>query len=130
MRAGGSLEDGELAAGELRVAPEGGAQQPRRAQLGEQDALARGLVAGEVVALDARLRKQLRHDDLVDLRVLAQVERRGSAVLHFASVAAASSARAALAERDVACELEEEAPELERIFLDLTGHALRDEAGA
>ena len=92
-------------------------------QLGEVERLCE-----RIVILDRG--SKIAEGTLAELQRHPKVERRGSAVLHFASIAAATSARAALAERDVACELEEEAPDLERIFLDLTGHALRDEAGA
>ncbi len=55
-----------------------------------------------------------------------RVERRGGASLALASAAEAERARALLAERGLAAELVAEPPDLERIFLDLTGRALRD----
>jgi ABC-type multidrug transport system ATPase subunit len=90
-------------------------------QLGEVERLCE-----RIVILDRGVK--IAEGTLAELQRHPKVERRGSAVLHFPTVGAATDARAELAGRGVACELEEEAPDLERIFLDLTGHALRDEA--
>ena len=58
------------------------------------------------------------------------VKRSGSANLRFARVDDARRAVAVLSASGVACELEEEHPDLEEVFLDLTGHALRDEVSS
>jgi hypothetical protein len=58
------------------------------------------------------------------------VQRSAGARLCFGDGAEAARARALLMDRGVACELAEDVPDLERIFLDLTGRALRDEAGS
>ncbi|NOT29859.1 MAG: ABC transporter ATP-binding protein [Planctomycetes bacterium] len=59
-----------------------------------------------------------------------RVERRGGASLRFASASEGEHARALLGAQGLACEVVDEKPDLERIFLDLTGRALRDEESA
>ncbi len=89
-------------------------------QLGEVERL-----CDRIVILDRG--QKIAEGTLAELQRRPEVERRGSAVLCFASTSAAERARVSLAERGIAAELEEEVPDLERIFLDLTGRALRDE---
>jgi ABC-2 type transport system ATP-binding protein len=66
---------------------------------------------------------------LAELQAHPQVQRRGTAVLRFGTHAQrARRSRSSSARCD--CALEEDQPGLERIFLDLTGRALRDEGDA
>jgi ABC-2 type transport system ATP-binding protein len=67
---------------------------------------------------------------LAELWQHPRVARREGASLRFPSLAEGERAHALLAERGLMPELVAEAPDLERIFLDLTGRALRDEGDA
>ncbi len=66
---------------------------------------------------------------LTELQAHAGVRRSAGAALRFDDLGAAERAAALLRERGLAATLAEDRPSLERIFLDLTGHALRDEGG-
>ncbi len=88
-------------------------------QLGEVERL-----CDRIVILDRGAK--VAEGTLAELWDHPRVERRGGASLALASAAEAERARALLAERGLAAELVAEPPDLERIFLDLTGRALRD----
>jgi ABC-2 type transport system ATP-binding protein len=92
-------------------------------QLGEVERLC------DRIAILDRGRK-LAEGTLEELRRHPKVARRSGARLSFAESGEAARARALLAERGLACELEDDAPDLERVFLDLTGRALRDQEGS
>jgi ABC-2 type transport system ATP-binding protein len=92
-------------------------------QLGEVERL-----CDRIVILDRG--RKVAEGTLDELRRHPRVERRDGARLAFPSALDAGRARALLSERGLACTLEEERPDLERIFLDLTGRALRDGADA
>jgi ABC-2 type transport system ATP-binding protein len=89
-------------------------------QLGEVERL-----CDRIVILDGG--RKVAEGSLDELRRHPRVQRKGGASLRFESSAEAARAKALLAERGLACVLEEDAPDLERIFLELTGRALRDE---
>jgi ABC-2 type transport system ATP-binding protein len=89
-------------------------------QLGEVEQL-----CDRIVILDAGVK--IAEGTLAELQRHPRVERRGGAALEFADVSSAARAREELLASGVACELREEAPDLERIFLDLTGRELRDD---
>lgn len=92
-------------------------------QLGEVERL-----CDRIVILDRGTK--VAEGTLAELAQHPQVTRRGGASLRFASADEGARARALLAERGLAVELVQEPPDLERIFLDLTGRALRDEQGS
>ena len=92
-------------------------------QLGEVERL-----CDRIVILDRG--RKVAEGTLAELQRHPGVQRRGGASLRFAAGAEATRARALLGERGIACELSEELPDLERIFLDLTGRALRDREDA
>ena len=92
-------------------------------QLGEVERL-----CDRIVILDRG--EKVAEGTLAELWHHPKVERRGGASLHLAAGTDGERARALLVERGLACELEQEAPDLERIFLDLTGRALRDQEDA
>jgi len=92
-------------------------------QLGEVERL-----CDRILILDRG--RKVAEGSLAELQRHPEVHRRGGASLRFAAGGEAARARALLAERDIACELEDDAPDLERIFLDLTGRALRDREDA
>jgi ABC-2 type transport system ATP-binding protein len=92
-------------------------------QLGEVERL-----CDRIVILDRGAK--VAEGTLEELQRHPKVERRGGASLRLASGADGERARAWLAERGLACELAEDVPDLERIFLDLTGRALRDQEQA
>jgi len=88
-------------------------------QLGEVERL-----CDRIVILDRG--RKVAEGTLEELRRHPRVARRGGASLRFAAGAEAARARDLLAERGLTVTLEEDAPDLERIFLDLTGRELRD----
>jgi len=92
-------------------------------QLGEVERL-----CDRIVILDRG--RKVAEGTLAELQAHPQVQRRGTAVLRFGSTAQARSALALVERGGVSCALEEDQPGLERIFLDLTGRALRDEGDA
>lgn len=89
-------------------------------QLGEVERL-----CDRIVILDHG--RKVAEGSLDELRRHPRVTKRGGASLRFAAGGEAARARSLLAERGLACELEDDVPDLERIFLDLTGRALRDQ---
>jgi ABC-2 type transport system ATP-binding protein len=92
-------------------------------QLGEVERL-----CDRIVILDRGVK--VAAGTLAELQRHPEVQRSAGARLCFGDGAEAARARALLMDRGVACELAEDVPDLERIFLDLTGRALRDEAGS
>jgi ABC-2 type transport system ATP-binding protein len=92
-------------------------------QLGEVERL-----CDRIVILDRG--RKVAEGSLEELRRHPSVTRKGGASLRFAAGAEALRARALLEERGLAATLAEDAPDLERIFLDLTGRALRDQEDA
>lgn len=90
-------------------------------QLGEVERL-----CDRIVILDRG--KKLAEGSLEELRRHPSVRRAGGARLVFAEAAVAARARELLEENGLAPRLEADAPDLEQIFLDLTGRALRDAA--
>jgi linearmycin/streptolysin S transport system ATP-binding protein len=92
-------------------------------QLGEIERL-----CDRIVILDRG--RKVAEGTLAELQRHPGVQQRGGAALRFAHAADAERARSLLAERGLAFELAEARPDLERIFLDLTGRALRDAADA
>ena len=92
-------------------------------QLGEVERL-----CDRIVILDRGTK--VAEGTLAELQRHARVRRAGGARLRIASGDAARRAVDLLAEGGVECALEEDLPDLEQVFLDLTGHALRDEAPA
>jgi len=88
-------------------------------QLGEVERL-----CDRIVILDRGAK--VAEGTLEELQRHPRVERRGGANLRLAAAADGARARELLAGAGLACELSEERPDLERIFLDLTGRALRD----
>jgi ABC-2 type transport system ATP-binding protein len=92
-------------------------------QLGEVERL-----CDRIVILDRG--RKVAEGTLAELRALPDVRRRSGARLAFRS--AADAARAAeLCERaGLTTVVQEDAPDLEQVFLDLTGHALRDRGDA
>jgi len=92
-------------------------------QLGEVERL-----CDRILILDRG--RKVAEGTLAELQRRPEVQRRGGASLRFEAGGEAARARALLAERGLACELEDDAPDLERIFLDLTGRALRDREDA
>jgi ABC-2 type transport system ATP-binding protein len=90
-------------------------------QLGEVERL-----CDRIVILDRG--RKLAEGSLEELRRHPSVRHAGGARLHFGEAAAAEKARALLVANGLAPRLEAEAPDLEQIFLDLTGRALRDAA--
>ncbi len=63
---------------------------------------------------------------LAELQGHPDVRRGASANLHFDALGDAQRAAELLASNGITCTLDEERPDLEEVFLDLTGHALRD----
>jgi ABC-2 type transport system ATP-binding protein len=92
-------------------------------QLGEVERL-----CDRIVILDRG--RKLAEGTLEELRRHPSVRRAGGARLVFGEAATAEKARALLSANGLAPRLEEDAPDLEQIFLDLTGRALRDAAEA
>jgi len=92
-------------------------------QLGEVERL-----CDRILILDRG--KKVAEGTLAELQRHPSVQRRGGAVLRFTAGGDAVRARSLLAERGLAAELEDDVPDLERIFLDLTGRALRDQEDA
>jgi ABC-2 type transport system ATP-binding protein len=92
-------------------------------QLGEVERL-----CDRIVILDRG--RKVAEGTLAELQRHPAVQRRDGASLRFAAGRDAVRARSLLAERGLPCELEEDVPDLERIFLDLTGRALRDQEDA
>jgi ABC-2 type transport system ATP-binding protein len=92
-------------------------------QLGEVERL-----CDRIVILDRGVK--VAEGSLAELQRHPEVQRSAGARLSFRAGAEAARARDLLMERGLACELAEDVPDLERIFLDLTGRALRDEAGS
>jgi ABC-2 type transport system ATP-binding protein len=92
-------------------------------QLGEVERL-----CDRILILDGG--RKIAEGTLQELQRHPSVQRRDGASLRFAAGGDALRAQALLAERGLAAEVEEHAPDLERIFLDLTGRALRDQEGA
>ena len=93
-------------------------------QLGEVERL-----CDRIVILDGGAK--VAEGTLAELQRHPNVQRRGGATLRFAAGGDAARAQALLSERGLAATVEEDLPDLERIFLDLTGRALRDkEEGA
>jgi len=90
-------------------------------QLGEVERL-----CDRIVILDRG--RKLAEGTLAELRRHPSVRRAGGARLVFGEVALAARARELLERNGLAPRLEEDAPDLEQIFLDLTGRALRDAA--
>jgi ABC-2 type transport system ATP-binding protein len=90
-------------------------------QLGEVERL-----CDRIVILDRG--RKLAEGTLAALRRHPSVRRAGGARLVFGEAAAAARARALLEASGLAPRLVEDAPDLEQIFLDLTGRALRDAA--
>ena len=90
-------------------------------QLGEVERL-----CDRIVILDGG--KNVAGGSLRELQEHPDVRRGGAARLCFADVDAARAAAERLS--SFAFELEEERPDLEQVFLDLTGHALRDEVAS
>jgi len=88
-------------------------------QLGEVERL-----CDRIVILDRG--RKVAEGTLAELQRHPSVHKRGGASLRFAAGDEALRAQQLLAERGLPSELHEEAPDLERIFLDLTGRALRD----
>jgi ABC-2 type transport system ATP-binding protein len=89
-------------------------------QLGEVERL-----CDRILILDGG--RKIAEGTLTELQRHPGVQRRGGASLRFAAGADAARAQMLLDERDVRSELVEDVPDLERIFLDLTGRALRDQ---
>src|SRR5262245_15266896 len=92
-------------------------------QLGEVERL-----CDRILILDGG--RKIAEGTLAELQRHPQVHRHGGASLRFAAGDDALRAQTLLAERGLTAEIEEHAPDLERIFLDLTGRALRDQEGA
>ncbi|MEQ1893849.1 MAG: ABC transporter ATP-binding protein, partial [Planctomycetota bacterium] len=92
-------------------------------QLGEVERL-----CDRIVILDRG--KKLAEGSLEELRKHPSVRRAGGARLVFGEASVAARARELLEKNGLAPRLEEDAPDLEQIFLDLTGRALRDAAEA
>jgi len=93
-------------------------------QLGEVERL-----CDRIVILDGGAK--VAEGTLAELQRHPQVQRKGGAALRFAAGGDAARAQALLSERGLTATVEEDLPDLERIFLDLTGRALRDrEEGA
>jgi len=89
-------------------------------QLGEVERL-----CDRIVILDRG--RKVAEGTLAELQAHPRVQRRGTAVLRFGSTGEARTALELVERAGAACALEEDQPGLERIFLDLTGRALRDE---
>ncbi len=89
-------------------------------QLGEVERL-----CDRIVILDRGAK--VAEGTLAELANHPEVARHGGASLRFASADEGARAQALLAGRGLSAELVQEPPDLERIFLDLTGRALRDE---
>ena len=89
-------------------------------QLGEVERL-----CDRIVILDHG--RKVVEGTLAELQRHEAVPRAGEATLRFADSAAAAAAARVLAEAGVACEVLEDLPNLEEVFLGLTGRALRDE---
>ena len=92
-------------------------------QLGEVERL-----CDRIIILDHG--RKVAEGTLAELQEHERVTRTGSALLHFAGSDEAQRAAQLLEREGLAATLVEERPGLEQIFLDLTGHALRDEGGA
>jgi ABC-2 type transport system ATP-binding protein len=92
-------------------------------QLGEVERL-----CDRIVILDRG--RKVAEGTLDELRRHPSVQRTGGASLRFAAGGDALKAQALLSKSGVLADVEEHVPDLERIFLDLTGRALRDEERA
>jgi len=92
-------------------------------QLGEVERL-----CDRIVVLDHG--RKVAEGTLAELQRLSGVHRGGAAALRFARVEDARRAAELCAAGGLAFDLVEELPDLERVFLDLTGHALRDGGAA
>ena len=92
-------------------------------QLGEVERL-----CDRILILDGG--RKIAEGTLAELQRHPGVQRRGGANLRFEAGGEAARAQALLRERGLATELVEDVPGLERIFLDLTGRALRDQGEA
>lgn len=92
-------------------------------QLGEIERL-----CDRIVILDRG--RKVAEGTLAELQRHPGVQRREGASLRFATAGEAARAHSLLAERGLGGEFADEAPDLERIFLDLTGRALRDGEGS
>jgi ABC-2 type transport system ATP-binding protein len=92
-------------------------------QLGEVERL-----CDRILILDGG--RKIAEGTLAELQRHPEVHRQGGASLRFAAGGDALRAQVLLSERGLASEIEEHAPDLERIFLDLTGRALRDQEDA
>jgi ABC-2 type transport system ATP-binding protein len=90
-------------------------------QLGEVERL-----CDRIVILDHG--RKVAEGTLAELQRLDGVRRAGGAALRFGDAAAAGRALDLLARAGLATALEEDLPDLEEVFLALTGRALRDEA--
>ena len=90
-------------------------------QLGEVERL-----CDRIVILDRGVK--VAEGTLAELQRHERVRGRGEVTLRFANPVEARQAAELLARNDVEARVEEMGPNLEEIFLDLTGHALRDEA--
>jgi ABC-2 type transport system ATP-binding protein len=92
-------------------------------QLGEVERL-----CDRIVILDRG--RKVAEGSLAELQRHEAIRREGEATLRFSDAAAAGAAERVLAEAGIVCAVVEEFPDLEEVFLGLTGRALRDEGGA
>ena len=89
-------------------------------QLGEVERL-----CDRIVILDRG--RKVAEGSLAELQRRAEVRQEGEASLRFGSIARAAEAQEVLARAGITCDAAEDLPDLEEIFLGLTGHALRDQ---
>ena len=89
-------------------------------QLGEVERL-----CDRIVILDRG--RKVAEGTLAELQRSAEIRREGEASLRFGSLARAAQAQEVLAGAGIACDVTEALPDLEEVFLGLTGHALRDQ---